>query len=256
MKHHFVISYFGNKRKEVQHIHDNIDLNNIDTIIEPFCGTSAFSYFLSTLYPKKFKYILNDNNKILMDLYEILKNEQKTKEFETIINDKAKKIISKQSYIEQTKNSDSNIHDWFIYHKIYTIRPGIYNLNYIYKYIDINKCDIVNFLRNENVQLLNDDSIKIMDIYKNKKNVLIFLDPPYLLSCNQYYDNLECKNTNIYEYLYNYNINKMKSKIILCLEQNWIINLLFKNNKHKIIFDKKYQTDKRTVKYILIKNFA
>ena len=67
MKNHFIISYAGNKRQESNYIYEYIKdkLNDIEYIIEPFCGSSALSYYLSTLYPHRFKYILNDNNGII-----------------------------------------------------------------------------------------------------------------------------------------------------------------------------------------------
>ena len=60
MKNHFIIAYPGNKRQEVEIIYKNLDFNNITTIIEPFCGSCALSYYISTIHPKKYKYILND----------------------------------------------------------------------------------------------------------------------------------------------------------------------------------------------------
>jgi len=60
---HFVISYKGNKRTEIKEILKGIDLSNIKYIVEPFCGSSALSYALSKMYPNKFTYILNDNNR-------------------------------------------------------------------------------------------------------------------------------------------------------------------------------------------------
>ena len=81
MKNHFIFSYFGNKRSEVDIIYNIIKdtLNDIDTIVEPFCGSSAMSFYISTQHPKKFKYILNDNNKILMDIYHLMKDPEKLK---------------------------------------------------------------------------------------------------------------------------------------------------------------------------------
>ena len=68
-QNHFIFGYAGNKRGEVEviqnYLEQNYNFEKIKTIVEPFCGTSAYSYYLSTLYPKKFKYILNDNNKLL-----------------------------------------------------------------------------------------------------------------------------------------------------------------------------------------------
>jgi hypothetical protein len=41
MKNHFFYSYVGNKREEVEHIYNLLDLNNINTIVEPFCECVA-----------------------------------------------------------------------------------------------------------------------------------------------------------------------------------------------------------------------
>ena len=57
MKNHFYFPYVGNKREEVEYILNNLNLDNITTIIEPFCGSCALSYYISTKYPNKFKYI-------------------------------------------------------------------------------------------------------------------------------------------------------------------------------------------------------
>ena len=60
MKNHFFTPYSGNKREEVIKIYNSIDdINNYHTIIEPFCGTSAFSYYVWTLNKdRNIKYIL------------------------------------------------------------------------------------------------------------------------------------------------------------------------------------------------------
>ena len=85
MKNHFLISYAGNKRNECENIFNYckflLNNNEIDTIVEPFCGSQAFSYYISTLYPKKFKYILNDNDIFLKELYEIFKDDKKIELF-------------------------------------------------------------------------------------------------------------------------------------------------------------------------------
>ena len=48
MKNHFFFSYAGNKREEVEHIYNKLDLENIETIVEPFCGSCAVSYYIWT----------------------------------------------------------------------------------------------------------------------------------------------------------------------------------------------------------------
>ena len=82
MKNHFYISYPGNKREEVENIYNLIDLNDITTIVEPFCGTCAMSFYISTKHPKKYKYIINDNNEYLKEMFDIIRDDERTKEFE------------------------------------------------------------------------------------------------------------------------------------------------------------------------------
>ena len=79
MKNHFFMPYFGNNRNEVVKIYEVIEphLENIEHIIEPFCGSSALSFYISSLHPKRFKYILNDNNSHLIKIYKILQDDAK-----------------------------------------------------------------------------------------------------------------------------------------------------------------------------------
>ena len=87
MKNHFLVSYSGNKRMEVERIYELLDFEGIDYIIEPFCGTSALSFFISTMLPNRFKYILNDIDKDLIDMYNLLKDKEATLNFELKINE-------------------------------------------------------------------------------------------------------------------------------------------------------------------------
>ena len=86
MKNHYFTAYVGNKRKEIKDILPFINLDNITTILEPFAGSSAMSYYISTQYPNRFKYILNDNDKINYDLYNISRDTERTNEFNENIN--------------------------------------------------------------------------------------------------------------------------------------------------------------------------
>jgi site-specific DNA-adenine methylase len=129
MKNHFIIPYTGNKRQEVEIIYKNINLDNITTIIEPFCGSCALSYYISTQQPNKFKYVLNDLDKYLVELINIMKDETRYKEFTTkIINlcFEDDKFISKEKYNMITKQD--NLIGYFISRKFYRIRSGLYPL--------------------------------------------------------------------------------------------------------------------------------
>ena len=248
MKNHFVMSYFGNKREEVEIIYknllDNFNLDDIETIIEPYCGSSALSYYISTMHPKKFKYILNDNNTELIELYKILLDKDKLKKFVDDVNNKCfinDNFIDKETYKNIVKGKD--ILSWFIKNKFYDINYGMYPLNKKNKKLQIElleKCPIVNFLRTENITFSNIDALELIKKNNNDKT-LILCDPPYLNTCNEYYQN---KDINIYEWLYN---NKYILKnCIFILENMWIIKLLFKGD-NVITYEKKYNNAKKKV---------
>lgn len=248
---HFYIRYAGNKRNEFDEFYKNANLENITTFIEPFVGTGAISYFLWEKHPN-LKFILNDITSYFKDMYEIHKDEQKIDEF----NEKVTELIksfkgNKERYVEVV--NQPNIYGWFIGHKIYNIRPKLYPLNRENYNENINLRDypIYNFFKNADIEFYNDDAINIYEKYKNDETTLLFLDPPYLDSCNEFYEKSD-KHLNIYEYLYNNNINKEKAKIYLMLEDMWINRLLFRENKIYEKYKKVYQSKKKVTNHILI----
>ena len=258
-RNHFFISYTGNKRTDFKYILPNVNLDNVKTIVEPFCGSCAFSFLIAKLNPKKYIYHLNDNNNYLIDLLNIAKDKEKLNKLELEINEFAKQIKDKQTYLDIIKCVD-NIYvngfaGWFIKHKIYKIRAGLFsNLGYIYKYIDLENCPIVDFLRNENIIISCMDGIKILHQYSDDITSFLFIDPPYMMTDNTGYDvDYDNINRSIYEELY-YN-NNHKCKIILTLEKNWIMDLLFQKwNKYS--FAKIYNSySKRKVILYNITNY-
>lgn len=230
MKNHFYIAYCGNKREEVKTIYDNIDLTNINTIIEPYCGSASMSYYIWTKHPN-LKFVLNDNNKFLKEIFEIIKDDNKCLEFEKTINNMRLKVLElgKDEYVKYYKNNN-DIYNWFFIHKYYNIRPGMYpsslsRLNNIFKFSNY---PVYDFYKTANIEFYDIDAVEIYEKYKSNKSNLILLDPPYISTCNDFYIN---HNMNIYEYLYKHNINKEKAKIKIILEKIWIINLIFQKNK-------------------------
>jgi site-specific DNA-adenine methylase len=65
-------------RSSCYDITERVDLYDMEYIVE-LCGTSAMSYYIHTLHPLEFKYVLNDNNQHLIELYNILKDESQWK---------------------------------------------------------------------------------------------------------------------------------------------------------------------------------
>lgn len=250
MKNHFYISYAGNKRNEINEIYDNINFEGIDTIIEPYCGSCSMSYHIWLKHPN-FKFILNDNNSYLLEMFNIIRDDDELINFEKKIIELIPDILNdKRNYLEFTKQN--NVYAWFVANKFYSIRPGLFPMNKKFKTLDIKKCPVVNFFKNANIEFYDIDGIECYENYKNSENNLILLDPPYLNSCNDFYLD---STINIYEHLLNNDIKNEKSKICLILEKNWIIDLLFKNN-HKIMYNKTYSSfkKKKTI-HTIIANF-
>ena len=250
MKNHFYMGYAGNKREEVERIFENINFSKVDTIIEPFAGSCALSYFISTKYPKKFKYILNDLNPKLKEMFELIRNPEELKKFEDKYNS-ILPTLNKEEYNKLIKQND--LFGWFVGNKYYQIRAGLFpTTDNRKKSVDFSIFPIVQFFRDEDIEFLTTDAVELIDEYKHKSNVLMFLDPPYINTCNEFYDYGKT-NINIYEYLYNFDIRYWLCNVVLVLERNWIISLLFRT--HQIIeYDKTYQTTKKKTTHILVKN--
>ena len=255
MKNHFYISYAGNKRNEAQGLYNVLSFDDVTTIVEPYCGTSALSYYISTKKPN-LKYVLNDNNKYLKEMFDIILDDSKVKQFEDDFNKVVESFDSleslekkKEKYNEIIRKKDS-LMGWFIGSKIYCIRPGLFPTESrpYKKCIKLSEFPIFNFYRNNDITFTCQDAIKTYEEYSNKKDCIILLDPPYVSTCNDFYID---SNMNIYEYLYNNDIKKQKAKIYLILENIWIIKLLFEKNNKLLIYDKKYETSQKKTTHII-----
>ena len=70
------------------------------------------------------------------------------------------------------------------------------------------------------------------------------------MSCNDFYTN---EDTNIYEYIFETGLGNIKSLVVLILEKNWIVNMLFKNFI-KLSYGKTYEAKHKKTKHIIISN--
>ena len=117
-----LFSYFGNKDKEMHIIKDNIpDMDNIDTIIEPYCGSFALIRYLISIYPNK-KYICNDNDKMLIKIYKALQDDKICNELVEFF--KTFEVKGKAEY--DKFNKENSLKSYLFTHIIYRIRNGIY----------------------------------------------------------------------------------------------------------------------------------
>ena len=249
----FYMPYPGNKRNEIATIYTHLNFENIDTIIEPYTGTSVISYYISSIHPD-IKFILNDNNQFMKDIYDIIQDDDKIDKFENEINEIKKNITNKEEYDNVVKNKD--IYGWLIGNKYFNMRPNICPIgfrsnNSFFKIFKFRDYKIFDFYRNKNVSFSCDDGVAVYEKYKNNENCMIILDPPYISSYNGFYMD---DSMNVYEYLNKHNIKDDKAKIYLILENQWIIKLLFRTNNILYEYDKQYQFTKRKTTHILISN--
>ncbi len=253
---HFIYAYDGNKRNEFNYINDfiNNSYDDYDTIIEPFCGTSSISFNIWLKYPNK-KFILNDNNNDLIQIYNLIKNvdidviKNKLLDIKTTINND--KNIFNSLYKSYCESSEKDVYQNLFFNKIQRFnRIGLY-CECKFKDFSKEQYKFFDFIKTANIEISNKDWFEIFKEYSNDEKSLIFFDPPYLLSHNMFY---KFFNNNVYEFFSINDINQYKAKIIFILEHNWIIKLLFKNPKKQTIYKKKYEISKKTVNHIIFSN--
>lgn len=261
MTNHFFISYRGNKRNEYKELKEFINFDNIKNIYESFCGSSAISFNIWKDAKDKFNYYLNDNDENLIYLYNYFKNNN-IDDIYLKLNEIKETIKNKKDYDElrnkinfnkvSFKINEETVIYYLFFNKCYSIRAGLYPQKISTSPIKYNKelLLFVEFIKSPNVFITCDNWIK--DFKDDKENLYIY-DPPYILSDNNFYNNLD-KSNNVYEYFYNNNIRNFKCKIIFILENNWVINLLFKDFiKHN--YDKKYEVSKIKTSHNIICNY-
>ena len=268
MKNHFIISYPGNKREEVSRIYSWLKLDGIETIAEPFAGTSALSYYISTLHPGRFKYRLNDVCSELCDLYRLMRDPEGLAEFQRVVNNTLQSLsemnerdstLAKLTYkgIITGKSDVPPLHAWYIAHKVYRQHSGVFPTDYKYKPVDIVGCPIVRFMRSEAVEISCGDGVAFIREVANPA-VLIFADPPYISQCNAFYDNR--MNLNFYEWLWN--ASPIPSPLYMVLESHWILNILLGQRhgedsprfRQVAEWDKVYQLKKHTLSHVMWAN--
>jgi hypothetical protein len=260
MKNHYFTPYVGNKRNEIKDILPFIDFDNITTILEPFAGSSAMSYYISTIYPNKFKYILNDNDKINYELFNISRDIERTEEF----NNKINKLIDEfNTYTDDVnrkifyENIDNKTLEGYIFKFKYNgfrinIYPLMCRMNKI-KPFKLQDYPIYDFYNNENIVYENIDGVEFINKHNVNDDKIFLLDPPYLASCNDFYNN---KDVNIYEWIFNNKSLLLNSgnKILFILENVWIIKLLLKDFKILFEYNKTYEATKKKTTHIVYSN--
>ena len=149
-----LFSYFGNKDREIEKIMENIpDMNNIDIIIEPYCGSFSLIRHLILLYPDK-KYICVDNDIKLIQAYNDIIDDDK---YNKIVNSlKNTEIKTKEEYniFKKINTTESYIY----YHSVYRLTPGLFDRKH-FKMNDNDLSKLETFNKyNKNIEFICDDA--------------------------------------------------------------------------------------------------
>ena len=185
----FLFSWTGNKDREIGTIMDalqanGIDLANIDTVVEGFGGSFALiRYLIRNNTPGK-RYIVHDFDTDLIASYNAMK-EEKTN---AVVCEELKAItptLTKKIYADSIK---SGIAGYILKHSVYAIRPGLFPVPVEGKAAKApDYARMAAFTRYKDVDFIPGDFFPQLEKYKNNPRALVFLDPPYFLSSNDFY---------------------------------------------------------------------
>lgn len=254
MASEFYFPYCGNKRNEYDHIKSFLpEMQNIHTIVEPFCGSCAVSFKIWKNADENKKYHMNDINSYLINFYKMIQEDKK----EEILNELEQfKKITKEEWNKIMRKKEKSVSE-FILEKVWAknlMCPIGYKpfpkLEKFRKKIPYDE-----FIKHSH--LTNQDHISIFEQYKNDDNAFLFLDPPYINSNNDEYKmdgvnfvgNMEELFLSILDILKN-----GKCKVMLVVNNRLLMKLLFKDfikNKYEKTYSRTHKKDE----HLIICNF-
>jgi site-specific DNA-adenine methylase len=227
---------FGNKKRECKKYFLDIIKNNIDDdyiFVEPFCGSASVSYLVYNNTKIK-QFHINDLDKLRIDFYNNMKDEDKRNELYKIENDILEKGQEEyDKYVDKTKLK-TDYWSYVIGGRIYSFRNGLFptTKKIIIKPIPDKWIEFFNISK-----ITNQDWKEIMEEYKDNEKAFIYLDPPYLSSFNgsytQYNTSIDenkfiIDNTKIYIDILDF-LKNSKCKILFSINNNAITRHLYKD---------------------------
>jgi len=251
----FFFSYVGGKSKDLKKIMPSVDLNNIKTIVEPFCGSCAFSSHLES----KCKFYFNDIDEDLMKFLNDVKNGEFPKMLKKF-NAEFKEYINKDKPSEKWKEVKKDISKNYFLCRRLGKRGGMLDLKQKEEKIGCYRHLISLFKKAE---LHNDDYRVTLEKFKNDPTAFIFLDPPYFDSFNSSYTSYKgnsaggktqiIDNTHMYIDFIDY-LNTAKCKVMLIINSNAITNYLYKGHI-KTTYAKRYDLTGRCCEHLIVTNY-
>ena len=120
--------FWKQKNENVKNIFLDIIKNNIDEdyiFVEPFCGSASVSYLVFNNTKVK-KFHINDLDKIRIDFYNNMKNEDKRNELYKIENDRLEKgQVEYYKYVDKTKLK-TDYWSYIVGHRINAYNNGLF----------------------------------------------------------------------------------------------------------------------------------
>ena len=132
----------------------------------------------------------------------------------------------------------------------YNIRPGMFPTN---KKVNINYDRLSKFKDYSlNISFQNIDGYDMILQYKNNEHAFLFIDTPYLLQCNSFYN--DPIHLQLFEILQD--IKNFKCKILCVLDDNILIRAFIAQNNLNIVDITllRYNTSKKSARHLYISN--
>jgi len=197
MTQNFYYPYQGNKRTEIKHFIERVTTfldthPEVKNIVEPFCGSCAFSFHVFQKYGNKYNYVMNDNDPKLIEFFTEVKKKTSKPFFDFVNQYWNKPIMTQKFFKELIKKKDEDVFHWFFSQRCYTMYQGQFYTDcrdaqrtFAHKGFE----DRDKFVAC--CEFSNQDYAAFLEPYQGRKDTLIFWDPPYFQSCNGYYH--DCK---------------------------------------------------------------
>jgi len=253
--------------------------NQIDTVVEPFCGSCAVSFYIFNNHDpeKKIKYLINDNDKLLIDFLQHIKingSDKLFNEINEILKLPYEDYKLKFNDIKSEYKTKPNIFNYLFYNKIYTYRRGLLIPEDKYKNIFINyeRSKKINdnldlFFKNDNLTLFNLDYLEFLNnVNKLNKKTFIYFDPPYLNSHNSDYNTYLCNklnkdyfiNDNTYMYIFIKYLLSKRINILLTINKNSLNEYIYGKYiklEYRVIYQYTNNNHKKNTIHMLAYNF-
>lgn len=176
MVRNFFFSYIGGKLKDLKYIQPHVNLDNINRICEPFCGSCSFSLHQKN---NEMRYLLNDIDSDLLSFLREVKN-GKFGDFVDFFNKERPQYEKEgkptKEWYSMKGRKIKTPSEWFLYRRA-TRGGSLLDLRLQQLKRDDFK-HLEEFFGSDNVQLTNDDYLKVFERVKNHKHTFVFLDPP------------------------------------------------------------------------------